>query len=106
MLFSYSLNKAIDFLVNNQDEIDLESSSDEDGYDLVMPIQTEKSNAKTDCGASDDMSQSLMYHIPRCLLNSACRSSLLEKQIKENTVKTKKNKYPSNKTPKKLVTKT
>ena len=34
LLSSYSLNKAIDFLMNNQDEHDLESSSDDDEYNF------------------------------------------------------------------------
>ena len=92
MLSSCSLNEAIDIFMNNQDESDLESSSSDGEYNLAMLLPNEKSNAVTDMDsdASDDMNEGLVNHLPRSLLNSACRSSLLNKQNKEKAVKAKK----------------
>ena len=93
------MNKAIGFLTNNQDESDLESSSNDDEYDLAMLPPIGKSNAEADMGSdvSDDMDESLVHPLSMCLLNLACGSSLLDKQNKEKAVKAKKNNHASNK---------
>ena len=44
----------------------------------------------SDSDTSDDVNWGLMHCLPRSLFNSACGSSLLDKQNKENTVKTRK----------------
>ena len=49
---------------------------------------TEKANAKTDMDsdASDDMNDGHVHHLPRCLLNSTCDLSLLDKGNKQKSV--------------------
>ena len=42
---NFSLNDAIDFLMNTEDNSDIESSSDEDNRDLAMLPPFEKVNA-------------------------------------------------------------
>ena len=46
--FSFSLNDGIDFLMNTEDNRDIETSSDEDDHDLGMVSPVEKVNAETD----------------------------------------------------------
>ena len=86
--FSFSLNDAIDFLMNTEDNSDIESSSDEDNHDLAMLPPNEKTNAETklDSNASDDMNDGFVHHLPRRLLNSTCDSSLLDKGNKQKSV--------------------
>ena len=49
LFFSFSLNDAIDFLMNTEDNSVIESSSDEDDHDLAMLPPIEKANnAETD----------------------------------------------------------
>ena len=48
LFFRFSLNDAIDFLMNNEDNSDTESSLDEDNHDLATLAPTEKSNAEAD----------------------------------------------------------
>ena len=62
LFFSFSLNDAIDFLINTQDNSDIESSSDEDYHNLSVVLAIEKGNAETnmDIDASDDMNDGLM----------------------------------------------
>ena len=66
----------------------LESSSDEDNHDLAMLPPTEKANAENDMDsdASFDMNDGLVQYLPRCLLNSTCDSSLLDKGNKQKSV--------------------
>ena len=45
---SFSLNDAIDFLMNTEDSSDIESSSDEDDHDLAMLPPIEKANTETE----------------------------------------------------------
>ena len=48
----------------------------------------EKSNAETymDSNASDDLDDGLVHHLLRCLLNSSCELSLLDKGNKQKSV--------------------
>ena len=64
LFFRFSLNDAIDFLMNTEDNNDIESSLDEDGHDLAMLPSIEKANAETDMDrdASDDMNNGLVHH--------------------------------------------
>ena len=48
LFFSFSLNDAIDFLMNTEDNSDIESSSDENDHDLAILPPIEKANAETD----------------------------------------------------------
>ena len=77
LFFSFSQNDTIGFFMNTEDNSDIESSSDEDEFDLAMPPPIEKGNAETDmgCDASDDMNDGLVQHFPRRLLNSTCGST-------------------------------
>ena len=81
LCFSFSLNDAIDFLMNTEDNSDIESSSDEDDRNLTMLPPIEKANVETemDSEVSDDMNDGLLHHLPRRLLNSTCDSSLFDK---------------------------
>ena len=88
LLFSFSLNDAIDFLTNTEDNSNIESSSDEDDHDLVRLPSIDKTNGEIDMGidATDDMNDDLIHHLPRHLLNSTCDSSLLDKGNKQKFV--------------------
>ena len=88
LFFSFSQNDTIGFLMNTEDNSDIESSADEDEFDLAMPPPIEKGNAETEmgCDASDDMNDGLVHHFPRRLLNSTCDSSLLDKGNKQKSV--------------------
>ena len=88
LFFSFSLNDAIDFLMNTEDNSDMESSQDEDDHDLALPPPIEKVNAETDMdsNASYDMKDGLVHHLPRRLLNSKCDSSLPDKGTKQKSV--------------------
>ena len=88
LFFSFSLNDAIDFRMNDEDNSDIESSSDEDSHDLAMLPPIEKANAETNMGsdASNDMNDGLVHHLPRRLLNSTCDSSLLDKGNKQKSM--------------------
>ena len=81
LFFSFSLNDAIDFLMNTEDNSDIESSSDEDDHNLSMLPPIKKANAQTnmDSDASDDINDGLVQHLARCLLNSTCDLNLLDK---------------------------
>ena len=74
--------------MNTEDNSDIESSSEEDQHDLAMLSPTEKANAETDMDsdASDAMNDGIARHLPRCLLNSTCDSSLLDKGNKHKSV--------------------
>ena len=78
LFYSFSLNDAIDFLINTEDNSDRESSSDEDDHDLAMLPPIEK--------ASDDMNDGLAHHLPRRSVNSTCELSLLDKGNKQKSV--------------------
>ena len=69
LYLSFSMNNAIDFLMNTEDNSSRESSSDEDDHDLVMSSPIEKANAETDMEsyACDDMNGGLVHHVPRNL---------------------------------------
>ena len=62
---SFSLNDAIDLLINTEDNIHVETSSDEDDHDLAMLPPTEKANAETDMesDASDGMNDGHVQHL-------------------------------------------
>ena len=47
LFFSFSLNDAIDFLMNTEDNSDIESSSDEDDHDSAMLPPIEKQTDKS-----------------------------------------------------------
>ena len=72
--------------MNTEDNSDKDSSSDEDDHDLAMLPPTEKTNAETDTDsdASDHLNDGPVHHLPRCLLNSTCDSSLLNSQIRNH----------------------
>ena len=63
---SFSLNDAIDFLMNTEDNSDTESSSNKDDHDLATLPPSEKANAETDMDSdgSDDMM--VLYTICQC----------------------------------------
>ena len=88
LFFSFSLNDAIDFLMNSEDNNDIESSSDEGDHDLAMlpPIEIANAEIDMDSDASDDMNDGIAHHLPRRLLNSTCDSSLLGKGNKQKSV--------------------
>ena len=88
LFFTFSLNDAIDFLMNTEDNSDIESFSNEDDYDLAMLPLIKKANAETDMvsDASDDMNDGLVHHLPWWLLNSTFESSLLKKRNQEKSV--------------------
>ena len=79
LFYSFSLNDAIDFLINTEDNSDRESSSDEDDHDLAMLPPIEK--------ASDDMNDGLAHHLPRRSVNSTCELSLLDNRNLCNALK-------------------
>ena len=86
LFFSSSLNDAIDFLMNTEDNSDIEGSSDEDDHDLAMLPPVENANAETDMDSdkSDTMNYGgLVHHLSRRLLNSTCDSNLLDKRNKK-----------------------
>ena len=101
---NFSLNDAIDFLMNTDDNSDIESSSDEDDRDLATLPPFEKVNALTDMDSdvSDDMNDGPVHHLPRRLLNSTCDSGLLDKGNKQKSVQRTQ---PPNKKSRKLATK-
>ena len=86
-IVSFSLNEAIDFLMNTEDDSDIESSSDEDDHHFVMqpPIENAKAETDMDSDASDDMNDGLVHHLPRRLLNSTCDSSLIGRGNKQKS---------------------
>ena len=71
LFFSFSLNDAIDFLMNTQDNSVIESSLDEEDHNLAILTPIKKANAETDTdgNASDEMYNGLVHHLPRYLLN-------------------------------------
>ena len=76
------MKDAIDFLMNTEDNSDIEGSSDEDDHDLAMLPPVENANAETDMDSdkSDAMNDGgLAHHLPSRLLNSTCDSNLLDK---------------------------
>ena len=89
-------NDAIDFLMNTKDNSDIESSLDEDEHDLAMMPPMEKANTETymDSATSNDMNDDLVHHLPGCLLNSTCSSSLHNKGNKQ---KSEQRTHPPNK---------
>ena len=66
LLFSFSLNDAIDFHMNT-DNSDIESSTDKRDHDLAMLPPTEIANAETgmDSDASDETNDGPVHHLPR-----------------------------------------
>ena len=88
LLFSFSLNDAIDFLLNTEDNSNIESFLDEDDHDLARLSSIDKANGEIDMGidATDDMNDDLIHHLPRHLLNSTCDLSLLDKGNKQKFV--------------------
>ena len=88
LFFTFSLNDAIDFLMNTEDNSDIESFSNEDDYDLAMLPLIKKANAETDMvsDVSDDMNDGLVHHLPWWLLISTFESSLLKKRNQEKSV--------------------
>ena len=88
LFFSFSLNDAIDFPTNIEDNSDIESSLDEDDLDLAVLPPIEKVNAETDMDsdASDNLNHGLIHYFPRSLLNSTCDSSLLNKGNKQKSL--------------------
>ena len=100
---SFSLNDAIDFLMNVEDNSDIESYSNKDDHDLAVRPPIEKANGETDMDsdASDDMNDGLVQHLPMCLLNSTCDSSLLDKGNKQKSVQRTQ---PTNKKSRKSAT--
>ena len=79
LFLGFSLNDAIDFLMNTEDNSDRESSSEEDDHDLAMlddhdldrlhPIKKVNADTDMDSDASDGMNYDLLHHLPRRLLN-------------------------------------
>ena len=55
LCFSFSLNDAIDFLMNTEKNRDIESSSDEDDRDLTMLPPIEKANVETEMDSEAQM---------------------------------------------------
>ena len=88
LYFSFSLNDTIDFLMNTEDNTDIDRFSNEGDRNLAMLPPIEKANAETDMDsdASDHMNDGLVHHLPRRLLNSTCDSSLLDKGNKQKPV--------------------
>ena len=84
--FYFFFNDAIDLLKNTEDNSDVERSSNEDEHDLFTLPPVKKANSQTDIGsdASDDMKDGVVHHLSRCLLNSTCDSSLLDKWKSRN----------------------
>ena len=74
--------------MNTEDNSDKDSSLDKDDHDLAMLPPIEKTNAETDTDsdASDQLNDSPVHHLPRCLLNSISDSSLLDKGNKQKSV--------------------
>ena len=81
LFFSFSLNDAIDFLMNIEANSDIKSSSDEDDHGFAMLSPIVKANAETDINSDvlDDMNDDLV-------LNSTCDSSFLDKGNKQKYV--------------------
>ena len=69
LFFSFSLNDAIDFLMNIENKSDKKSFSDEDDHDLAMlpPIETANAGTDMDCDASDDMNDGLYTPFAKAL---------------------------------------
>ena len=65
LFLSFSLNDAIDFLIDTGDNIHVETSSDKDDHDLAMLPPTEKANVETDMesDASDGMNDGHVQHL-------------------------------------------
>ena len=65
VFFSFSLNDAIDFPMNTEDNSDIEISLDEEDSELAMLPPIEKVNAETDMDsdALDDMNNGLVHHL-------------------------------------------
>ena len=82
LYLSFSMNNAIDFLMNTEDNSSRESSSDEDDHNLVMFSPTEKANAETDMEshACDDNEWWSCTPCAKELINSTCDSSLFDKE--------------------------
>ena len=87
--FNFLLNDAIDFLMNTEDNSDIESSSDEDNHYLALLPPIEKVSALTDMesDATDDVNNGPVHQLPRRLLNSTCDSSLFDIGKKQKFVK-------------------
>ena len=88
LFFSFSINDAIDFFMNTEDNSDMETSLDEGDHDFAMIPPTEKKNAEIDIDrdASDDVEDGFVHHLQRRLLYSACDSSFLDKGSKWKSV--------------------
>ena len=86
--FRFSMNNAIDFLMNAEGNSDIKSSSNEGYRDLTMLPPIEKAKAETDMDndTSDEMNDVLAHYLPKRLLNSTCDSSLLDKGNKQKSV--------------------
>ena len=90
LFFSFSLNDAIDFLMNTEHNSAIESSSDEEDHDLAMLPPIEKTNAETDMDsdASDDMNDSLVQHLSRRLQIQHVTRVCLTKEINRHLCNT------------------
>ena len=86
--FRFSMNNAIDFLMNAEGNSDIKSPSNEGYHDLTMLPPIEKAKAETDMDndTSDEMNDVLAHYLPKRLLNSACDSSVLDKGNKQKSV--------------------
>ena len=74
--------------MSTEDNRDIETSTDEDDHDLAMVPPVEKVNAETDMDSDAwyDMSDGLVHHLPRRLVNSTFDWSLLDKGNKQKSV--------------------
>ena len=59
LFFSFSLNDAIDFLMNTGNNSDIESSSDKGNHDLAMLHPFDKENAETDMDRDTSFAKAL-----------------------------------------------
>ena len=78
LCFSFSLNGAIGFLINTENNSDIESSSAEDQHNLAMlpPIENENAETDMDSHISDDKNDGLYTIKARVCLTKHINKSL------------------------------
>ena len=85
--FRYTLNDALDMMMDP--DIDLFSNIDSDAEEtalvMIPPLERASTQSDQDSDASDDLNEGHAYHLPKRLLNSACSLNIVENKSRAFT---------------------
>ena len=85
--FRYTLNDALDMMMDP--DIDLFSNIDSDAEEttlvMIPPLERASTQSDQDSDASDDLNKGHAYHLPKRLLNSACSLNIVENKSRAFT---------------------